>query len=887
MLLGLVSFFVYNANLRSIAAADTYAARYLPFSIWRSHSVALNPILINMAQGRTVPTEQGKVDTAYWIVKGPRDHYVSIYPIVVPVILAPIYLPAVAYLHRVDWDPVTFDKVARIMEKLSASSIAATSVALLYLLLRRRADPGTAAILALAYAFGTTTWVISGQALWAHGLAQLLVVATMLLLTGPRTRLRAVWVGLFCALIAANRQPDAILAAGLGIYGLWWAGRMAPLLVLSGLVPVALTLAYNLLMVGHIAGAYALVAQSAHFNDSMIDGIAGLLISPMRGLLVFSPFLLFVPLFLWRVLAEPKGRGLTIAAGCAMIVQVLLYAMIDWRQGMSWGPRWLTEMLPMLMWMLVPVFQALSRSGRAVFGLACAVAVAIQAVGAFWYTGVSDAPLVFAQGPDRMRAAWDVRNAAFIAELRHSRPKADLFVDLRGNIDVVNAPPFGATADDLVGKQVEILGWALANNRSPADLEVLIDGRPMAGTSDFFRRPDVETALGQTSPAGWRVTLPVDGLAPGDHLIAVLVRATEGGEPRLLKQTSFALVGPGTIRGRPSDLSDTARRAGQILARRQQPVGYWQTSYTSGTRFEQRRPEMNTYLNAMMLDIAGPVAEAAGIAVSLAKARHFLQTQIEAGGLVRYHGRPDASTIGTLGCAITPDSDDTALVWRVAPSDNKALLQQALTTLGEYRRPDGLYRTWLAPRERYECLDPGKDPNPADIGIQMHIFMFLDQVDKPAARALCEALIRKAGDDDIWVYYAVAPLMTILRLADLERAGCRPQFPPSRLQTKVAGQEIWIRAAGLIREMENQAGTDAVSREATELLRDLAADEFSLLRSSPPLLYHNDLSATVSRFYWSQDFGYALWLRLHFANEGLRSRLRCSAGGLERKCGDE
>ena len=27
--------------------------------------------------------------------------------------------------------------------------------------------------------------------------------------------------------------------------------------------------------------------------------------------------------------------------------------------------------------------------------------------------------------------------------------------------------------------------------------------------------------------------------------------------------------------------------------------------------------------------------------------------------------------------------------------------------------------------------------------------------------------------------------------------------------------------------------------------------------------YHNDTSATVSRFYWSQDFGYALWLRLY------------------------
>ncbi|WP_163597417.1 hypothetical protein, partial [Klebsiella pneumoniae] len=77
-----------------------------------------------------------------------------------------LYLPAVAYLNTVGWDPMTFDKIARIMEKLCASSMAAASVALLYLLLRRRSDPATAAILALAYAFGTSTWVISGQALW-------------------------------------------------------------------------------------------------------------------------------------------------------------------------------------------------------------------------------------------------------------------------------------------------------------------------------------------------------------------------------------------------------------------------------------------------------------------------------------------------------------------------------------------------------------------------------------------------------------------------------------------------------------------------------------------------------------------------------------------------
>lgn len=891
MLLGLLSLLVYNANQRSISAADTYAARYLPFSIWQNHSLTLDPILTVAAQGRKPPATEGKGDTAHWIMKVPGDRYVSRFPIVVPVILTPFYLPAVIYLDQPGADPALFDTVARVMEKLCASSMAALSVGLLYLLLRRRSDAGLAAILSLLYAFGTTTWVISSQALWTHGLAQLLIVATMLLLTGPRTVLRVVLAGLLCGLIAANRQPDTILAAGLGIYGLWWAGRTRPLLVLSGLVPVALALAYNIMLVGNVAGAYVLDVRPDSYDvilsGNMAEGIAGLLVSPTRGLFVFSPFLLFVPWFIRRVVAEQPGRGLTIAVGCAMLTQLLFYAMIDWRQGMSFGPRWLTDMLPMLMWMLPPVVKALARNGRVAFGVASLVAISIQAIGAFWFTGVAETPVITAKGPDRMRPAWDIGNAAFIVELDHPPVKADLIVDLRGNIDVVSVLPGGHDAADGTGRQLEVFGWALANNHSPVDVAVLIDGRPNGATKEFFARADVEEALGQASPAGWRLTVPIDTLAPGEHQLAVLVRATEGGEPRLLKQTSFVVAPEAEALEPVTDLPAAARRARQMLARDQQADGYWLTAYTSAPRFEQPRQELNTYLSAVMLDLLNPVAEAAGADDMLAKARQHLAAQIEQTGLVRYHGRPDAPTIGTLGCAITPDSDDTALVWRLAPGEKRELLQPALATMTQFRRPDGLYQTWLAPRNEYQCLDPGHDPNPADVGIQTNIFLFLDGVDKPAARSLCEALSKKAGDNDIWVYYAKAPLMVTLRLADMEKADCRPQFPKARLQTDVPGQEIWIRAADQLRQVTGLPPSYEVYQRTLELLTDMAADNFSLIGRTPPLLYHNDLTATVNRFYWSQDFGYALWLRLYFENETMRSTLPCNAGGQKPGCGDK
>src|SRR5262249_9986209 len=150
-----------NANLRSISAADAFAARYLPFSIWRHQTLVLDPIVTAVAQGRRIPDPaRWAPDAANWIVKGRGDHFISLYPVVVPVIIAPLYLPVVPYLKRADWNPLLLDRVARIMEKLCASLLAAVSVMLVYLLLRRRADPVTAALLTLVFAFGTTTWVI-------------------------------------------------------------------------------------------------------------------------------------------------------------------------------------------------------------------------------------------------------------------------------------------------------------------------------------------------------------------------------------------------------------------------------------------------------------------------------------------------------------------------------------------------------------------------------------------------------------------------------------------------------------------------------------------------------------------------------------------------------
>jgi hypothetical protein len=860
LLIGLCCLLVYNANGRAISAGDTYPARYLPFAIWRHHSLLLDPIAPLTAQGRD--------GTAFWMVHVPGGHVISLYPVVLPVLIAPLYLPAVAYLHLRGWTDGRLDHLARVMEKLSASLLAAASASLLYLLLRRRAAAPIALLLTLAYAFGTTTWVISSQALWQHGMAELLVIGLLLLLTGPCTTPRALAAGLLCGLIAGNRPPDVILAAALGAYGLFWAGRSrAALLAAAALLPMGLVLLYNLGVAHNLAGGYGRVGKATFFQHDLLSGLGGLLFSPTRGLFVFSPFLLFLVLA-WRHLPRDRGeRGLTLAMSAGVVLQVLLYAKIDWRAGISWGPRYMTDLLPLLLWMLVPVVASLRGLGRVCFLFAVGAAVLIEAIGAFGYTrATDDAIFAVASGPQKMRAAWEWRNAPFVAALQHGLAPAELTIEMRGALDAIEAGG-RATSAVTAGQEVVATGWALAGHATPWQVAVAIDGRPPVGSRTFVERTDIRDTLHETSPAGWRIPLGTAGLAPGEHKLAALAWASERGDVYYLAERKLT-VRRAPAAGGDEDLDDAFKTAAARLRAHQQGPGYWLTAYTTVARFQEPRQEMNTFLTALLLDLLDPLAGTRGVGDlgdSLQRARRHLTGQIEAGGLVRYHGLPDAPGIGTLGCAITPDTDDTALVWRLAPDDDRRgrrRLPAALATIHRYRTREGLYRTWLAPREAYQCLDPGSDPDPADIAIQMHMLLLLAKVQPPAGRALCEALRPVVDQDRVWVYYRMAPLVPILRLSDLRRAGCELELPASRMRTVVPGQEIWVSLVQLLRRAQTLGGPPADAAEIQTVLRQLAKDDFALLRKSPPLLYHNDLTATTPRYYWSEDAGYALWLRL-------------------------
>lgn len=901
ILLGLFCFLVYNANLRQISSGDTVPARYLPLILWHNGTLDLESNARLVAHGHSMIEEQnrpagaeGKVTYfepwAYWTIRTSDHKLASLYPVVTPLLVAPVYLPAVLWLDRHGWEQPHVDRVAELMEKIAASLLASIASVIMYLVLRRDSLRWSLP-LALAFAFGTNTWMISSQALWQHGTGELLIALALLLVVSQSSPIRIALLGAVCVLIAANRPPDGLLAGAFVLFTFWSQRRDALWLLAGAALPLAALLYYNLDFIGHVAGGYALAKNANNdFFKLNLSGVAGLLVSPTRGLLVFCPFLVFVPLGLIQRLRSSGSKGLAVALSVAVAAQFLLYSQADWRAGVSWGPRWLTDVLPILIWMLAPVPLILRPLTRGLLILAIAASVGVQVVGAFWYTKASDAR-IFAGSPKSMRAAWNPRNVPFLAELRHPRPRGTLLCDANAAIDRVGATLLRAGDLPVLESGAVLEGWTLTCGHAPAELFVLIDGVVIGSTRDFLSRMDIDQqrTISSVSPLSWRVSANTLGVSPGERVLQLAVNLEPGSDIRIVREQRVFVIAPepfmktatATTSQKPASLPELeamAVRAASLLRERQSGYGFWLTSHTKRLRYDAPKQEMNTFLTSMLVDLLAPVAQQRSLDDAVESGRRHLAAQIESNGLVRYHGLPDGPTIGTLGAVITPDADDTALAWRIAGGGvADPRLQPMLRELARYRDARGLYRTWLAPQKKYQNLDPGSDANPTDITIQMHVYLMLHELDLPAAQNLCGALQRSSADADLWTYYSKTALVPYLRSSEMRRLGCTIPPPEDRLALPAEGQEIWSEAVNRLAK-STASPPDANERQAiVNLLVRIGSDDFAQLRRSPPLLYHNDLTATVKRFYWSEDFGYALWLRLYEATRHETGEVRQSS----------
>jgi hypothetical protein len=386
IVLFVAAFTVYNANLRSLTSADTYATRYLPISIINEFNLDLDEFEFLLEYPRGAPDSERK--EPYYLTPA-RGHMMSTYPVTAAILATPVYL--VPVLMGLTDDAPYSEQLTRteifgtLLSKIAGSIAAALSVAAIFLLASGMTDRRTALLAALAYGFATSTWSVTGQGLWQVSMSTPLLAAALLLFHRADDDSRMILLAAVAmGLSAASRPPNAVLA-------LVWAGfvyaRHRPMFVrycaivgTMGLVAIS----YNVYYFASVTGGYSAMVGSL-MGLPRFESLMGLLVSPSRGLFIYSPILLLVLPASYTALRKPAEPVVRYSA-ISFIALVLLYSgWQEWQGAFSFGYRLLNDVLPFGVVVMVPLLARMMTtfSGRAMFAGLMVMSIGIQMVGAF------------------------------------------------------------------------------------------------------------------------------------------------------------------------------------------------------------------------------------------------------------------------------------------------------------------------------------------------------------------------------------------------------------------------------------------------------------------------------------------------------------------------
>lgn len=256
--------------------------------------------------------------------------------------------------------------------KLLCSALSAAAAAVLFVAIGRAHPEGDSRSATLLFALGTSVWATS-QCLGPQPFGLLAVaVALLFLLKGGDDPAWAGRAGLPLGLAVAAWPANAALAAVLAIAAVIRWPRQALWLAIWAAPPVALRL----------LAARALPASFGSgldgFGTAVGVGHVGLLVSPAKGLLIFTPLVVvaFVGLVrVWR--GGERWLAATLASGFLAHV-ALVGSTLGW-YGDGWGPATLTAALPLLCLVLPEGMSVLGAFGT----LLAVVSVAVQLLGAF------------------------------------------------------------------------------------------------------------------------------------------------------------------------------------------------------------------------------------------------------------------------------------------------------------------------------------------------------------------------------------------------------------------------------------------------------------------------------------------------------------------------
>jgi hypothetical protein len=384
---------VFFINYRYNVTGDTAPAELLPISLINESNFDFNEFSKDSGYGYWFTSYEGRT--------------VSKYPIVPGLLNLPVYL--IAHSKGVDlytqrgW-----------LSQISASIIAALSAVFMYLCLTNLCKKNTAILFTFAFVFGTTVWSVASTGMWQHGPSVLFITIALALITRSKTNLPA-YAGFFVGMAVFNRPTNIVIALPLTAYVFFKERENLKYFLFFAAIPAICLFWYSYTYFGSITALGQGNGGADEFSTPLLTGLAGILFSPNRGILAFSPMFIFGLVYLaWAFTKKAKPIEPYIAI--ALILIVLVYA--KWRMwwgGWSFGYRIVTESVPLLIVMTARCWERFivkKKLLKIMFLLFLFISIYIQFLGARYYQcGFNYSPDSIDFNKTRL---WDYKNGEIV-----------------------------------------------------------------------------------------------------------------------------------------------------------------------------------------------------------------------------------------------------------------------------------------------------------------------------------------------------------------------------------------------------------------------------------------------------------------------------------------
>jgi hypothetical protein len=378
-------FVIYNANGREMGTYDSQPTKLAARELALYGRLTLDSVVAKTPEyGNRAGFQRDR-----------HGHYRSAYSVVPSMIAA---VPA-SLLHVTRLADLRAPLAVNLVAKLTASALTAFAVALAFAALAPVFGSAPAFWVAVGLGLGTNLWPLASGTLWQ---LESVTFGFALGLFGwyrpaDAMRTRDVIAGAAGIALAAAARPQVAPMAAILVLGLLvrvgWRRAWSGLGVVAG--AATLLVAYNVVCFGAVLGATQAL-QEANFAAHGVTGTlaptpwlgaAGLLVSPSRGLLVFSPVVLVPILAAPGLLRQPssRGDGWWLLAATAQFVGYACYSM--WWGGHTYGPRYLIDILVALAPAAAAGIRWMKgrRWAQALATIALAYSIVVAATGALVY----------------------------------------------------------------------------------------------------------------------------------------------------------------------------------------------------------------------------------------------------------------------------------------------------------------------------------------------------------------------------------------------------------------------------------------------------------------------------------------------------------------------